>query len=283
MLGVHVDRALGHEGARRADAGSFAQDAQLLRGASAHGAVAGDDDGPARRGDQLEGLVDDLVVGYRPAVAARSHRHRVHVVLGDVLGQLDQHRAGLLAARGAHRLAHDLGDGAGVVDGGGPLGDRPEHLDHVHDLVRFLVQSRRGALPGQHQHRRAIHVRIGHAGDEVGGARPEGGQTAGRVPGEPPVDLGHEGGTLLVAGQHEAHAVRALQRHHEIGVLLAGHTEDVLDALGLQTLDEQIRCFQRCSSLQGATSGQECLRRRSPGAARPVGTARPAAPTNLQR
>ena len=38
-----------------------------------------------------------------------------------------------------------------------------------------------GALTGEHQHWRPVHIGVGDAGDEVGGARAEGTETAGRV------------------------------------------------------------------------------------------------------
>ena len=121
-----------------------------------------------------------------------------------------------------------------------PLGDRPEHADHVHDLMRLLVQPLRVPLPAQHQDRRPVHVGVGHPGDEVRGARPEGAETAGRVAGQPAIDLRHERRALLVPTPDEPDLVGLLERHHEVGVLLARHAEDVLDALVLETLHEQI-------------------------------------------
>ena len=72
-------------------------------------------------------------------------------------------------------------------------------LHQIEDLVALLVQARGRALPGDRHHRRAIHVRVRHAGDEVGRARPQRGQAHARLAGQPAVDVGHEGRTLLVA------------------------------------------------------------------------------------
>jgi hypothetical protein len=57
-----------------------------------------------------------------------------------------------------------------------------------------------------------------------------------------PVDVGHEGGALLVVGRHEAD--RAVeQRVHHVDVLLARNAEDVFDLLVLEALDEQLGSF----------------------------------------
>jgi hypothetical protein len=60
-------------------------------------------------------------------------------------------------------------------------------------------------------------------------------QAHGRLPGEAPVRVRHEGRTLFVPCEHEANT-GPLQRHHEIGILFARHTKDVLHALLLKTL-----------------------------------------------
>ena len=75
---------------------------------------------------------------------------------------------------------------------------------------------------------------------EVRRAGPERAQADARALGEPPVHVGHVRTALLVADGDEGDA-RALQRLVEIQRLLARDAEDVLDALGLEALDEEIR------------------------------------------
>jgi hypothetical protein len=41
-----------------------------------------------------------------------------------------------------------------------------------------------------------------------------------------------------MARQQELYFVAFLQRHHEVGVFFAGHTEDVLDAFHLEAADQ---------------------------------------------
>ena len=77
-------------------------------------------------------------------------------------------------------------------------------VDQVEDLVAFLVQPRRRALAGDGDDRRAVHVGVGHAGDQVGGTRPQRGQADAGAAGQAPVDIGHEGRALLVVGGDEA-------------------------------------------------------------------------------
>ena len=78
------------------------------------------------------------------------------------------------------------------------LGDRLEQVHQIEDLVAFLVQARGRALAGDGDDRRAVHVGVGDAGDEVGRARARA-WTCTRPPaGEPAVDVGHEGRALLV-------------------------------------------------------------------------------------
>ena len=243
-LVVHVHTALGHERADHPDAGALDELAELGGGPTTNGPVAGEDDRAFGGLDGGPRLVDDLVVGDGPTEPVGLDGLGVHVVLGDVLGQFDQAGPGLLGLGDAHGLAHDLGEVAGVTHRVGPLGDGLVHGHHVHHLVGLLVEPGRGALPGQHDHGGAVHVGVGHAGEQVGGAGPEGAQGAGGLAGEAAVDLGHEGRPLLVAAEHEVD-VGVLQGHHHVGVLLAGDAEDVADSLGLEAADEQIGRLHR--------------------------------------
>jgi len=155
------------------------------------------------------------------------------------------HGTGFFRARHAYRLAHDFGNGVGIADRRVPLGHRLEHLLDIHDLVRFLVQSRGGTLPGQRDQRRVIHVGVGHAGQQVGRTRPQCAKAARRIAGQAAIDLGHECRALFMPGQDEADLLRLFQRQHEVGILFAGHAEDIFDAFVLEALNQQIGCFHR--------------------------------------
>ena len=78
----------------------------------------------------------------------------------------------------------------------------------------------------------AVHVQ--DARTNLGGATTQGAERTGGVARQATVDLGHERGSLLMPGQYKSDLVRRLQRHHEVGVFLAGHAEDVFDAFFLK-------------------------------------------------
>jgi hypothetical protein len=53
------------------------------------------------------------------------------------------------------------------------------------------------------------------------------------------VNFRHEGGALLVTRQDEFDR-RILERHHEVGILFAGHTENLRHTFDLEAFHEQI-------------------------------------------
>jgi len=61
-------------------------------------------------------------------------------------------------------------------------------------------------LPGDGDDGRAIEVRVGDAGDEVRRPGPECRQAHARPAGEPPPDVRHERGALLVTARDEPDA-----------------------------------------------------------------------------
>jgi len=122
----------------------------------------------------------------------------------------------------------------------GPLGDRPEHGDHVHHLMGFLVQPLGISLSGEHQHGGTIHVCIGDSGDEIGGSGSQRAERSGRVSGQTAVDLGHKSSALFMSAEDESDLFGLLKRYHEVGILFAGHSKDVLDAFRFQALNKQV-------------------------------------------
>ncbi len=128
-----------------------------------------------------------------------------------------------------------------------------EHLLQVQHLMRLLVQADWSGLPGDGHQRRMIHVGIGDAGDQIGGAWSECGQTHAGTPGETAIDIRHERRALFMATGDELDG-RIEQCIHEIEVFLAGDTEDVLDAFVLQAFDEQF-----CGSHEILKSTQDVL------------------------
>ena len=166
----------------------------------------------------------------------------VDLLLHHVLGQLDVRGARLLALGELERLAHDLGDDRGVGQARVPLGDRAHHAQQVDVLVRLLVHALEVALAGQRHQRRAVEVGVRDGRDEVERARAERSQADAGVPGQAPVDVGHVGAALLVAYRDELDR-RVRQRLVEVEGLLPRDAEYVLDALGLEALNEDVGCL----------------------------------------
>ena len=181
----------------------------------------------------------------RPLGSGRRHAQRRRQRLGvdhvahHVLGQLDVRRPRLLRLRDLERLAHDLGDHARRVQPRVPLRDRLEHRDDVDVLVGLLVHPLEVGLPGERDERGAVEERVGDRRDEVRRARPERAEADARAARQAPVHVRHVGAALLVPDGHERDR-RVLERLVEVQRLLARDAEHVLDALGLEALDEQV-------------------------------------------
>ena len=205
----------------------------------AHDAVAGEHHRPLGAADQL-GRPQQLARGRLGADRAPA-RQRLGVDLRGhhVLGQLDVGRAGLLALGHLEGLAHHLGDDRRVRQPGVPLRDRPHHAQEVDVLVRLLVHPLEVALAGERDERRAVEVGVRHRGHEVQRAGAERAEADARVPGQAAVDVGHVGAALLVAHRHELDR-RARERLVQVERLLARDAEDVLHALGLEALHEDV-------------------------------------------
>src|SRR5215218_6711297 len=89
---------------------------------------------------------------------------------------------------------------------------------------------------------------IGRAGREVQGARAQGRDADPRPTRQPPVCGSHEGGRLLVAGEHELDR-GCTERLDHVEVLLAGDAEDAVDALVLEGCNQKIRTLGHGSQL----------------------------------
>ncbi len=85
--------------------------------------------------DELRCARDGLLAGLGIAGPPDREGHRHDLALGDVLGQLDVRRAGLLKARQAERFPNDLWRGLRKLDARIPFHDRREHPQHVNVLV----------------------------------------------------------------------------------------------------------------------------------------------------
>ena len=238
VVGIH--RPLPHERLGHRDPRGAGELAERRRGAAPDHAVAGQRHRVERAADEVGGL--EQLAGRRlraHRLAAGQRLEVLHVARHHVLGQLDVCRARLLALRDLEGLADDLRDDVRVRQLRVPLGDRTHHALDVDVLVRLLVHPLEVALTGERDHRRAVEVGVRHRRDEVHRARPERAEADARAAGQPPPDVGHVGRALLVAHRHELDR-RVRERFVQVERLLPGDPENVLHALGLEALDEDV-------------------------------------------
>ena len=92
-------------------------------------------------------------------------------------------------------------------------------------------------LPDERDDRRAVEVRVRHAGHQVRRARPKGRQAGAGRSGAARHRLGHEGRAGLVPREHEFEAGLA-EAFDEVNDLAAGVPEDVPHAGGVQSLSD---------------------------------------------
>ena len=110
------------------------------------------------------------------------------------------------------------GDVLGARDEVVMLGDGPADLDDRRFLEGVGADDRRADLAGDGDERHGIHLGVGQAGDEVGGARAAGGHAHADLAGAAGVALGREAAALLVPRQDGAQPVadagqRLVNRH----------------------------------------------------------------------
>ena len=90
---------------------------------------------------------------------------------GDVLGKIDQHRAGASGGGEVKRLARDARNVVRVLDQVRMLHHRVGDSGDVGFLERVLAEHRRDGLSGEDDHWHRVHQRRQQAGDRVGRAR----------------------------------------------------------------------------------------------------------------
>ena len=145
-------------------------------------------------------------VAHQPRAAGlRYARRRVRVgqlLVLHVLRHVEQHGAGPTLTRHGERFTHRVGQLLHVLDQPAVLGDRLGDADDVGLLERVAPDHRARHLAGDRHQRRAVHVRGGDAGHQVGGARPRGGDAHAGAAAGACVAVGRVRRGLLVPHQH---------------------------------------------------------------------------------
>ena len=238
------DAAEAEQRVEHGDAGVLGELPQLLPGLAEDHAVAGDDQRPLGRVDQLGGPLDRGLVGRAGEVVAADGDllgpDELGLVDEDVLGDVDV-------------------DGAGPPGGGevGGLGEGVREVLGVHHEVVVLDARRQDAgrvglleavppdqvardVAGDEQRRHRVHHRVLDRRDEVRRARPGGGEGAAEASRRAGVAVGGVAAALLVAHQDVAHlgvgGPAVVEREHDP----AGVAEYGVDAHALQTFEDDI-------------------------------------------
>jgi hypothetical protein len=150
-------------------------------------------------------------------------------------------------------LLHDHGQVANVLDQEVVLDDGPGDAHGVALLESVQADGRDGDLAGDDDHGDAVHVGRGNAGHGIGHAGSGGDQRHADIAGGAGVAVGRVDGRLLVAHQHVLDGVLLVKRVVDVQHGTTGVTPDVLDAFGLQGLDED---FRSAEFLGGGTGGR---------------------------
>src|SRR5579885_1848440 len=93
------------------------------------------------------------------------------IVDGDILGQVDEHRTGSARAGDPECLGYDIGKVFNPAHQETVLYDWHRYTEHIDFLESIRADEMRCHLTGYGHHGHRIHVSVGDAGDQIGGAR----------------------------------------------------------------------------------------------------------------
>ena len=213
-----TEAAAAHHGDGHGGVDLVGEGLELHVGAAAHHAAAADQQRLPGAVDHLHQLVDVIVIRLRSLEVQRGalHQHSqtaAHAVIpaaqgqviahsgGDVLGNVDQHRAGPAAAGDGEGLAHRVGQILHPANQVIALGDGHGHAGDVHLLEGVLADEVGGHVAGDAHDGRGIHVGGGDAGDQIGAAGAGGGEAHAHLAGGTGVAVRGVARALLVGGQ----------------------------------------------------------------------------------
>ncbi len=188
-----------------------------------------------RRGNLARGRIHDL--DERVLAGDRVHRLRK-----ELRRQVEVHAARTAGHGGTDRPRDAHADVLGMQDAERGLAQRLGDRELVHFLVVALLQVDDLALRGaaDEDHRKAVDRRVrerSHAVEEAGRGH---GQADAGLPGEEACDRRGVSGVLFVPERDHAQAV-LLHAAREVGDRNAGQTEDRIDAVQLEGIDDELK------------------------------------------
>lgn len=124
------------------------------------------------------------------------------------------------------------------------LDDRAGDADGVAFLERVGADLCRGSLPADDDHRDRVHVRRRDAGDRIRQSGTGGNQRHADFTGSPGKAIGCMDGALLVPYEHMLNGVLLVERVVDVENCAAGIAPEVLNAFGLQCLDQHFSAHE---------------------------------------
>ena len=220
---------------------------ELLRRVVENDAAAGVDHGTLRGQDQIERLLHlPRVTPHHGVVGAHRHARRIlvrnlEIGPGHVLGDVHDDRAGPSGGRDVERLLEGIGEVTNILHEKVVLHARTRDAHAVDFLERIAADGVGRDLPGDDHHRHRVHVSGRDARDRIGGARSGGDEhNAGFARGAG-IAVGHVGRALFVAHENVLHVLLGVDLVVDVENRSAGIAEDVLHALVLEELHEDLR------------------------------------------
>ncbi len=252
------------QGRNGRDTGARNQVAQLLRGITHFDAAADIEQGFLRRFDELFRGLDGAGVGGRrrpgrEAGCMRSGDSR----RGDILGDVDQDGAGATFLGNCKGFGQDRRDLGRVADQPRMLDDRQGDAEDIDFLEAIRAHQVRTDLAGDADQRDGIHIGIGNAGDQVGGAGARRGHADTDAAGGTCIGIGGKGGALFVTDEDVLQAgsgERIVDRHDGAARI----AEQGFDPQRLQRGDDQLRAGGLIAH-QGSRNSAEIFRKRGGG------------------
>ena len=141
--------------------------------------------------------------------------------------------------RDMKRARHDFRNARRIVDLSGPFGDRAEHRAVVEFLEGLALAHLARDLADEHDDRGGVLPRDVQAGRAVGGAGAARHERDAGTAGELAGGLGHHHRPALLAADRDGD-VAVMERVERGQIALAGHAEDMADAVDQQLVDQHL-------------------------------------------
>jgi hypothetical protein len=170
---VAGDGAKAHQGRRHRDGGGLCKLQEFCRCSREDHPPACIDQWALSSGDQVERLIDLADVPLVGGLVAPKRDlpgdgpSALHLARGDVLREIDQHRAGTAGPRYVERLLDDAVDIGGIFHQVVVFGDRHRDAGDIRFLERVVPKEAGRHLAGERHDRNRVHIRRRDPRDQV--------------------------------------------------------------------------------------------------------------------